>query len=132
MLQVREERFPRSAHRFAFVTLSLLAHAGCVQRHPHLDVSARSLDLGRDRSTASFTVRNSSRDLLFTSGVAPLEYQVHTDVDWMTVTPSSGSLGENEKKTHTVEIDRSRLGDGDHTGATPARSIRGPGWKPRQ
>lgn len=116
MLQVREERFPRSAHRFAFVTLSLLALAGCVQRHPHLDVSTRNIELGRTANSGSFTVHNSSRDLLFTSGVTPLEYQVHTDVDWMTVTPSSGTCGEDEKKTHVVKIQRSSLGDGDHVG----------------
>lgn len=116
MFQVRGELFPRSLHRPALITCFLLALAGCDKRDAHLDVSTTSIDLGTDRSSATFTVHNSSRDLLFTSGVAPLDYQIHTDVDWMTVTPTSGSLGENEKRTHTVEIHRSSLGDGDHTG----------------
>src|SRR4051812_42163805 len=116
MAQVREELFPRFGRRFVLAAVSALALAGCVRRDPHLDVSTKALDLGSSATTASFTVRNSSKDLLFTSGVAPLEYQIHTDVDWMTVDPSSATCGEGEKKTHTVTVDRSRVGDGDHLG----------------
>ena len=116
MAQVREGHRPRFGPRFVLAAVGVLVVIGCARRVPHLEVSTKTLDLGTDRSSASFTVRNSSRDLLFTSGVTPLDYQIQTDVDWMTVTPSSGTCGENEKKTHVVDVDRSRLGDGDHTG----------------
>jgi hypothetical protein len=116
MSQVREERRPRSCRLLLLAAVSSLALTGCVRRAPHLDVSTKEIDLGTDRSSASFTVRNSARDLLFTSGVTPLDYDIHTDVDWLTVTPASGSCGEDEKKTHVVNVDRGSAGDGDQLG----------------
>jgi len=83
---------------------------------PTLDLSSYSLSFeapqGEIAGTQSLKVRN--------SGPGTLNYQITTDEDWITVTPTSGTCG-NDWVNHWVDVD-TNLEEGTHTGTITATS----------
>jgi len=95
--------------------LSLLftAFAGCdreVEEIPRLEISAAILDLGWEGEEGSFKVQN--------SGEGTLSWEIEVDIDWLEVTPLSGTDDEEI----VVRIDREKMEVGTHSAGIDIQS----------
>ena len=85
-------RAPRISRLVWLLTLPLvLSVANCTKRDALLDVTPEELNFGTQLDSLTLSVANTSEDNALTSGVTTLEYQMTVDVEWLTVSPPSGS-----------------------------------------
>ena len=92
MALARDQRRPRFGRACLAILLLAMASAGCLERHPVIESRpARSIS-GASSSLASFNVKNAGKDGLLTAGVAPLEYRISADRDWLTDHPRVGKM----------------------------------------
>ncbi|MBE0460742.1 MAG: BACON domain-containing protein [Candidatus Aminicenantes bacterium] len=78
---------------------------------PCIQLSAKSLSFtieGLNPEPVSFFVKN--------IGEKPFNYEVSTDQNWITVTPTSGTLGKGEENELECSIDAVSLDEGKYTG----------------
>lgn len=75
--------------------------------HPHMEVPVTSIDFGKISTQQTFQIKNTGDEgsVLTWSIAAP-------SVNWLTVSPSSGSINANQSKTINLTIDRTKF-DGD-------------------
>jgi hypothetical protein len=82
---------------------------GSFAQEPILDVDVTELDFGETETSMSFTVTN--------TGGATLAWSLAEDEDWISATPTSGSLEGTLSETVTVAVDRTQvLTGGEMTG----------------
>jgi hypothetical protein len=81
----------------------------CSKREALLDVSTREIDFGSELDSVTITVMNAGADRALTSGVTTLEYRITPNVEWLTVSPSTGACGEGQENAHVVAVDRNLL-----------------------
>jgi Viral BACON domain len=125
----RSTQLPRASSRGFFarfawlaVLLAALLALSCWKKDALLDVSSGDIDFGDDLNEVAITVRNAGEDVALTAGVTVLEYSLRPDSAWVSVDPPSGQCEEGQKNTHTVAIDRSRLGVGNNIAFISVRS----------
>jgi hypothetical protein len=93
----------------ALILVLLLAFVSCWKVEADLAVSTNEIDFKTTKVTYPITVRNDSEDNALTNGVVTLSYQFKCDKSWLSVTPATGACGADEKVTHDVVVDRSKL-----------------------
>jgi len=88
---------------------------------PHLSCSPSSIDFGLSSISATFSIWN--------SGGGILKYNITTNVDWISVSSSSGTICRTTHRI-TILIDRSQLLSGEHTGVIKVSSNGGDAMVP--
>lgn len=83
-----------------------------ITKHPIMSVAPTSLDFGETETQKTITISN-----IGPVGSLAWFASENPDVQWMTISPASSSVGPGQSAILTVNIDRSSLADGSYSGA---------------
>ncbi|MGB3182052.1 MAG: carboxypeptidase regulatory-like domain-containing protein [Cyclobacteriaceae bacterium] len=115
---------PPGPHRASFVINSnggAVTVTCIVYVKTSMSVYPEDLNFSTTSSREQFNIQN--------TGSSKLEYTISSDIDWLSVTPQSGTVQPGESDPVTARVDRSKLAPGSYQGSITINSTSGENTK---